>query len=173
MLSRLARLMLTSTAIAPVLLTYAWVAMWSGNSGTGIWLIAVCIGLIFICWLLLRYARRNLERMSFKPVSIEAADRENMGFLLLYLLPLFTAQFESLNWNVWIPAILVFAAVVATGYSYHFNPLLGLMGWHFYKVGTAEGVTYVLITQKQLRNATETVEIGQLTEYIVLDLGDK
>lgn len=173
MLSRLARLMLTSTAIAPVLLTYAWVAISSGNSWVGTWLIAVCIGLVFTCWLLLRYARRNLERMSFKPVSIEAADRENMGFLLLYLLPLFTAQFESLNWNVWIPAILIFAAVVATGYSYHFNPLLGLMGWHFYKVGTVEGVTYVLITQKQLRNATETVEIGQLTEYIVLDLGGK
>lgn len=171
MLSRVAKLMLTSTAIAPVLLTYAWVAFQSGDTHMAIMLAAACVVLIFICWLLLRYAKRNLERMSFKAVSIEAADRENMGFLLLYLLPLFTAQFSSLNWNVWIPAILIFAAVVATGYSYHFNPLLGLMGWHFYKVGTAEGVTYVLITKKQLRNATDTVEIGQLTEYIVLDLG--
>jgi hypothetical protein len=47
------------------------------------------------------------------------------------------------------------------------------MGWHFYKVGTKEGVTYVLITKKHLRNATETIEVGQLTEYIVLDLGGK
>lgn len=173
MLSRVAKLMLTSTAIAPVLLTYAWVAFQSGDSCVALILAASCIALAFVCWLLLRYAKNNLERMSFKPVSIEAADRENMGFLLLYLLPLFTAQFDALNWNVWIPAILIFAAVVATGYSYHFNPLLGLMGWHFYKVGTAEGVTYVLITKKQLRNATDTVEIGQLTEYIVLDLGGK
>ncbi|MGO4843118.1 hypothetical protein AB4144_63685, partial [Rhizobiaceae sp. 2RAB30] len=64
--------------------------------------------------------------MAFKPISIEAADRENMGFLILYLLPLFTAQFNALNWDVWLPATLIFAAVVATGYSYHFNPLLGL-----------------------------------------------
>lgn len=173
MLSRVAKLMLTSTAIAPVLLTYAWVAFQSGKSCVVLILAASCVALVFVCWLLLRYAKNNLERMSFKPVSVEAADRENMGFLLLYLLPLFTAQFDTLNWNVWIPAILIFAAVVATGYSYHFNPLLGLMGWHFYKVGTAEGVTYVLITKKQLRNATDTVEIGQLTEYIVLDLGGK
>lgn len=165
--------MLTSTAIAPVLLTYAWVAFQSGDSCVALVLAAACVALVFVCWLLLRYAKNNLERMSFKPVSIEAADRENMGFLLLYLLPLFTAQFDALNWNVWIPAILIFAGVVATGYSYHFNPLLGLMGWHFYKVGTAEGVTYVLITKKQLRNATDTVEIGQLTEYIVLDLGEE
>lgn len=173
MLSRVAELMLTSTAIAPVLLTYAWVAFQSGDSCVALVLAAACVALVFVCWLLLRYAKNNLERMSFKPVSIEAADRENMGFLLLYLLPLFTAQFDALNWNVWIPAILIFAGVVATGYSYHFNPLLGLMGWHFYKVGTAEGVTYVLITKKQLRNATDTVEIGQLTEYIVLDLGEE
>lgn len=165
--------MLTSTAIAPVLLTYAWVAFQSGDFCVALVLAAACVALVFVCWLLLRYAKNNLERMSFKPVSIEAADRENMGFLLLYLLPLFTAQFDALNWNVWIPAILIFAGVVATGYSYHFNPLLGLMGWHFYKVGTAEGVTYVLITKKQLRNATDTVEIGQLTEYIVLDLGEE
>lgn len=173
MLSRVARLMLTSTAIAPVLLTYAWVALQSGDRGMAAWLAATCCTLVLICWLLLQYAKRNLERMAFKSVSIEAADRENIGFLILYLLPLFTAQFSALNWDVWLPAILIFAAVVATGYSYHFNPLLGLMGWHFYKVGTPEGVTYVLITKKQLRNVTDTIEIGQLTEYIVLDLGRK
>lgn len=173
MLSVPARLMLTSTAIAPVLLTYAWVALQSGDSRVAIWLVAGCIGLVFVCWWLLQYAQHNLERMSFRPVSIEAADRENMEFLLLYLLPLFTAQFKDLQWNIWIPAILIFAAVVATGYSYHFNPLLGLMGWHFYKAETEEGITYVLITKKQLRKAKETVEIGQLTEYIVLDLGGK
>lgn len=173
MLSRLARLMLTATAIAPVLLTYAWVALQSGNSRMAVGLGFGCVALIIICWLLLRYARRNLERMSFKPVKIEAADRENIAFLILYLLPLFTAQFKDSQWNIWIPVVLVFSAVVSTGYSYHFNPLLGLMGWHFYKAETEEGVTYVLITKRQLRKAKETVEIGQLTEYIVLDLGGK
>ena len=70
----------------------------------------------------------NLERSKFNITSVEAADRENMGFLLLYLLPLFISSFETLNWDFWIPAIITFGAVVATGYSYHFNPLLGLMG---------------------------------------------
>lgn len=41
---------------------------------------------------MLRHAKKNLERTKFRSVSIEAADRENMGFLLLYLLPLFTSQ---------------------------------------------------------------------------------
>jgi len=172
MLNWLAKLLLTSTAIAPVLITYAWVAYQASEALQAAILLVACMTLIVICILVLRYARKHLERANFSATTVEAADRENMGFLLLYLLPLFTAQFDSLNWQVWVPAIAIFAAVVATGYSYHFNPLLGLMGWHFYKVGTEEGVTYVLITKKQLRRATGAIKVGQLTEYIVLDVGD-
>jgi hypothetical protein len=173
MLSKFAKLLLTSTAIAPVLLTYAWVALMAGEARLGTILLAGCIGLTAACLGLLRYAKDNLERMNFAATTVEAADRENIAFLLLYLLPLFTTDFATLNWDVWIPAVLIFGAVVATGYSYHFNPLLGLMGWHFYKVGTKEGVTYVLITKKQLRNATGALEVGQLTEYIVMDVGGR
>ena len=170
MLSRVARLLLTSTAVAPVLLTYAWVAYQEEKECLAVLLLAGCAGLVLLCVFLLRYARRNLERMTFEAVAVEAADRENIAFLLLYLLPLFTDDIASFNWQVWIPALLIFGVVVATGYTYHFNPLLGLIGWHFYKVNTKEGVTYVLITRKHLRNATEAITVGQLTEYIVIDL---
>lgn len=173
MLNWLAKLLLTSTAIAPVLITYAWVAYQANETWQAAFLLAACLLLIVICILMLRYSKKHLERVKFSATTVEAADRENMGFLLLYLLPLFTAQFTALNWQVWVPAIITFAAVVATGYSYHFNPLLGLMGWHFYKVSTKEGVTYVLVTKRQLRNATETIEVGQLTEYIVIDVGGR
>ena len=45
------------------------------------------------------------------------------------------------------------------------------MKWHFYKVGTPKGVTYVLITKKELRHASQLLTVAQLTEYIVIDLG--
>lgn len=172
MLNRFAKLLLTATAIAPVLITYAWIAFRSGNNTAGVALLLTCAVLIAICWGLLAFCKKHLERIAFSVTSVEAADRENMGFLLLYLLPLFTSSFGDLNWELWVPAILIFAVVVATGYNYHFNPLLGLLGWHFYKVGTKEGVTYVLITKRQIRSATETALVGQLTEYIVMDMGD-
>jgi hypothetical protein len=170
MLSRIAKLLLTSTAIAPVLFTYAYVACASGAEKQGILLFLLGVVLFVLCIFLLTYCSKHLEKVDFSMTTAEVADRENIGFLLLYLLPLFTSSFSALNWNIWIPAIVVFGAVVATGYSYHFNPLLGLLGWHFYKVGTAEGITYVLITKKQLRRATTNICVGQLTEYIVIDL---
>lgn len=170
MLSRLAKLLLTATAIAPVALVYAWLAFIEGKTQLMWLLVSGCSVLFCVMHLLLRYCRKHLEKSNFKVTSIEAADRENIAFLLLYILPLLTAPLTNLNWQVLVPTVVVFSVVVSTGYGYHFNPLLGLSGWHFYKVGTEEGVTYVLITRKELRTAKQCLTVGQLTEYIVIDL---
>lgn len=170
MLSAIARIMLTASAIAPIAFTYAWVAYTQDEKTVaGVALLSGAIA-VALCITVLRSAQKNLERMSFKPKSIEAADRENIGFMVLYLLPLFTDKINTLNWALWIPTVLVFSVITAFGYSYHFNPLLGIIGWHFYKVESDEGVTYVVITRKHLRAASQVLTVGQLTEYILIDL---
>ena len=169
MLSGTAKVVLTVTAIAPAGLTYAVAAFMAGkvHLGTGL----LCISVIFTvaCLYLISYARKHLERIVFTTTKVEAADHENMAILLLYLSPLFTADFNILKWPILILTMVIFALVIGTRYGYHFNPLLGLKGWHFYKVLTPEGVTYVLITKKRLRDARGKLVVGQLTEYIVLD----
>ncbi len=172
MLSRFAKLMFTGTAIAPVALVYAWLAFVNGDTYLMGALIAGCVLLFAIMHGLLFYSRKHPERSSFKAKSIETADHENIAFLLLYILPLFAKDFSSLNWQILVPMLIIFSVVVSTGYGYHFNPLLGLIGWHFYKVGTEEGVTYVLITKKELRSAKQCLTVGQLTEYIVIDIDE-
>lgn len=171
MLGRIAKFLLVASAIAPILLVYAWVAFSDHFYWWAAGLVGGCIVLVLACQAILKAAKTHLERFPFKAASVEAADRENMAFMLLYLSPLFTSQFGSMNLNIWVPTIAIFALMTATGYSYHFNPLLGLLRWHFYKVTSAEGVTYVLVTKKQLRKAGEISEVGQLTEYILIDLG--
>jgi hypothetical protein len=173
MLSTLAKLMLTATALAPVALVYAWVLYSDGHWTTSIALVSGAVVLFILMLFLLGYSQKNLERSEFKVTSIEAADREYITFILLYLSPLFTSEFGDLNWNILIPTLIIFVLVVSTGYGYHFNPLLGLLGWHFYKVNTSEGVSYVLITKKELRSASHCLKVGQLTEYIVIDLDHK
>lgn len=172
MFGRLAKLFLVLTAIAPVGLVYAWVLATECNF---IWagvVLAASLSLVGVCWFLLGAAKNNLERSNFKPTAVEAADRENIAFMLLYLSPLFTSQFGSLNYGLLIPTLVIFGILSATGYSYHFNPLLGLLGWHFYKVSSEQGITYVLVTKKQLRRAGDITVVGQLTDYILIDLED-
>lgn len=172
MLSTIAKILLTSTAIAPVGFTYAWVAWFDDDKLFSALAVSGSLFLVLVCIWMLRYAKNKLEKFNFTVATVEAADRENMGFLLLYLLPLFTSSFSALNWVVWVPTLVIFAIITSTGYSYHFNPLLGVMKWHFYKVGTPEGVTYVLITKKELRHASQPLTVAQLTEYIVIDIED-
>ncbi len=172
MLNWISKLLLTSTALAPVLLVYAWVMYTDSKNWTALGLILLAAILVGIMLWLLSYCQKHLERSTFRVMSIEAADREYITFILLYLSPLFTAEFSDLNLNILIPTVMIFILVISTGYGYHFNPLLGILGWHFYKVNTDEGVTYVLITKKQLRSAKQCLKVGQLTEYIVIDLPD-
>jgi hypothetical protein len=154
-------------------MTYAWVAYFQDEKRIA--LLAAIVGIVAVlaCLCVLKFARKNLESLPFKAESIEPADTENLGFMLLYILQLFTDKIATLNWELWLPIILVFSIIVATGYGYHFNPLLGLMQWHFYKITSVDGVTYVLITKKYIRTAAGPLNVGQLTEYILIDLGDR
>lgn len=173
MLSRPARFFLMVSAIAPIGFTYAFVATVDKKFIPATIVAITCVLLVLATLIFIRYARNRLSSEKFTPTSIETADSENIAFMLLYLLPLFENGFGQLNWVMTLPAIIIFGAVIWTGYGYHFNPLLGLMGWHFYKVGTAEGVTYILITKKELRSANQELEVGQLTEFIIIDKGEK
>lgn len=166
----LARLLLTSTALAPVGLTYAWVAWIQGDRRTGLIILTISILLVVLCVAVLKSSIKNLPASEFKASTVEAADHENTAFMLLYVMPLFTQKFSTLEWQFWIPTIFIFMIVTATGYNYHFNPMLGLLGWHFYKVESSEGVTFILITKKQLRTAANKIKVGQLTEYMLIDL---
>lgn len=171
MFSKLAKIMLMFTSIAPVGVTYAWVGYQEGFKWTATILIVGCTVLAVLSIRLLRYGEKNLSKTEFKITCIEPSDSENIAFMLLYLLPLFESNFAGLNWQVWVPAIIIFAAVIGSGYGYHFNPMLGLLGWHFYKVGTEEGVSYLLISKNEFRTTAAPIIVGRLTEYIVLDMG--
>ena len=168
MFSQLAKLALTLTALAPVFLTYGW-AVFSSDPTLGTCLMLASVVLIALCALLLLEARRNLESLPIQITAAEAADRENIAFLLLYISPLFADGPGDLNWAIWLPVLLVFGATVATGYNYHFSPVLGFLGWHSYRVTSADGITHILLTRRQLRNTVGKLDVRQLTEYVLIE----
>lgn len=169
MFNGLGRLIFTSTAIAPVGLTYAW-ATYSNDRYLAIGAACLAISLGFLAFIFLKYAASHFERVVIRSQSVEAADRENIAFLLLYLSPLFTSSFSQLNWGILVPTFAVFAVVTATGYNYHFSPMLGLMGWHAYRISDQAGVTYVVFTRRQMRSTLDSIVAVQLTEYVLLDV---
>ncbi len=167
MLRILPKLLLVATSFAPVMLTSAAVSFWKKEIPTGFALVAIAIAAVGICVLVMRAAARKLSRNSVTIKSIKPADKEIIGFVLAYLLPLARgSQFEGFPLIV---VLAVFFLVVMTSNAYHTNPLLGLLGYHFYEV-TIDEIGYVLVSSKSLHNTRVIKEVVSLTDYMLLDV---
>lgn len=173
MLARFGKLLLVCTAFAPVLLTIAvtrWVRgdIWPGAASY----VAVTLGLFILCVGVLKAAGTMLERLSFQPSEVKTADTEIVGFVLTYLLPLVNANTDHVEWRILGFVLLLLFLVVWSTNSYHFNPLLAFLGYHFYEVTDSSRVSYVLVTRRSLKDTSAVQRVVQLSEYMLLDVED-
>lgn len=93
MLNRLAKFLLISTSLSPVLGAVA-VNQYSLDKPPSAWLpwLVAALLLIFICWGLLRYAAGAAQKHTLKITQFEDKDKEVLAFLLAYLLPFAAAK---------------------------------------------------------------------------------
>lgn len=170
MLNKVAKLLLVATSLAPVLISYAFVAFLNHKSRYLIaGLLTTTILLIAACVTVVTLARRTLQCLSFPIASIKTSDSEVLGYVIAYLLPLASAPGSGINPLLLGYVLAVFFLVVWGSHAYHVNPLLGIIGYHFYEVTTKNGVTFLLITKRDIRNTGAVQKVVQLTDYMVLD----
>lgn len=168
-MSTFAKFILATTAFAPILLAYAAVSALNGDCCYAVGFLVGCIVLVLLCAGLLRFARTRLEPMVYRTVTVETTDNEIFSILLVYLLPLITRDLSTFNWHVWLLVGIVFCLIVATSYGYHFNPLLAIFRYHFYKVTEERGIPHVLITRRRIYRTGEKLEVGRLAEYVLIE----
>ena len=52
------------------------------------------------------------------------------------------------------------------------SPILSVMGYHFYQVNAANGISgYVLISKRKIRNAKDVKAVKRIFEFLLLDVG--
>lgn len=170
MLGSVAKVLLVSTAFAPVLLTLAFVRYVQGEIDARTAMYAgLAFALMVACVLVLLAAKKALQVIPFSVDSIRTADKEIVAFVLSYLLPLAKLAPTAVDWRVNFFVLGLLIVIVLTTHSYHFNPLLGLLGYHFYEVSTTDKVAFILITRKDMRNKAQITSVVQLTDYIVME----
>src|SRR6185295_1851142 len=97
MLRILPKFLLVATAFAPVMLTSAIVSFSKKEMRAGVLLIAATLAAVAVCVFVMRAAARKLPRNPVSIKSIKPGDKEIIGFVLAYLLPLARgSQFENL-----------------------------------------------------------------------------
>ena len=165
----LARLLLATTAFAPVLLTYAIVSVINCEYWHAAAFVASCALLILLCVGLLCLAKNRLPTRRYRAATVETADNEVFGLLLLYLLPLLTRDLATYNWLAWILVTFLFCLVTATSYGYHFNPLLIFLRYHFYRVSETDGIPHVLITNRRIYKTGEELDVVRLAAYVLIE----
>lgn len=184
MLNKLAKLALVSTALAPICLTLWFVEIssewqkevpWSENLlahwyvGSNYLLAALILSGLCFGLVKLSASHYGLERLPVKIKSVKTVDKEIVGFLLVYLLPLIKQSNDTISLPVLVFVAIIFFFIVYNSHAYHFNPLLGFFGYHFFEVTIEGDITYVLITRQNITDCKAVSQVVQLTEYMILD----
>ena len=168
-MGKIAKFMLATTAFGPVLLTYAVVSILNCAYWQAAAFVAACVGLVLLCVAMLHFAKTRLQPHSYTTATVEIADNQVFSLLLIYLLPLITRDLATYNWFAWIVITVLFCVVVAAGYGYHFNPLLVLLRYHFYKVTEKNGISHVLVTKRRIYKTGEKLNVARLAEYVLIE----
>ncbi|MDT7043475.1 hypothetical protein [Candidatus Nitronereus thalassa] len=174
MLNKFAKFLLVATSLSPVLGAVAVNQFGLGRPWTNWfpWLVGALL-LVFICWLLLQYAAGNAQKHQFRIEQFESNDKEVLAFLLAYLLPFISAKDMAFEGQLMTGAyiFLIICLVIAHAGAFHFNPVMGLLGYHFYGVKNSDGVSQLLISKAELRRTGKEVETVRLAHNIYLHTG--
>jgi len=174
MLNTFAKFLLVSTSLSPLLGAVAVNQFARGEPVMrwGTWL-AVALLLVSLCWAVLRYAAKNAQRHDFRIKEFERNDKEVLAFLVTYLLPFLSTEKMGFagDWltGAYVPGIIFL--VIAHAGAFHFNPVMGLLGYHFYAVKNADGVSHLLISKAELRRPGKDVLTVRLAHNIYLHTG--
>ena len=176
MLSFLAKCLLVSTSLSPVLGAVAisqfercepWTS-WAR------WFLAAIV-LVALCWALLKYAAKKAQKHLFYIKEFESKDQEILTFLFIYLLP-FVRSENSTFASEWLTSayilIIIIVAIAQAG-AFHFNPVMRLLfGYRFYAAKDECGVSSLLISKVELRRPARRVQTVGLAWNIFLHIGE-
>jgi len=174
MLNWLAKILLIATSLSPVLGAVAISQIAKGQPLLK-WLPWVLVGLLLVllCWLLLLLVSKTAQKNTISIQHVEGNDKDVLAFLLAYLLPFISSENMAFG-DQWITGayiLLIIFIVIAHAEAFHFNPVMGFLGYHFYSIRTFDNVSQLLISKSELCKVGEEVETVKLTTNIYLQVG--
>lgn len=176
MLNRVARFILVSTALSPVLGAVAinQIGLKKDWKDWTPWL-ASAVALSVICWLMLTLVTQMGQAKDLMVKAFERDDKEVIGFLLAYLLPFLSSKdmvFEG-QWLTGAYVLFLLVLVFAHSGALHFNPVMGLLGYHFYSVTDDGDGPKLFITKTELQQPGKIYRVVMLAPCICVHLPEK
>lgn len=172
MLGRFAKLLLVATSLAPILVTYG-VARFETDHNLSFLCWFIALALLAICLLILHFSKTRLEIHTFRIKFMKNADQEVLAFIIAYLLPLAGSRgLVSTNIGTSVFVLSLLAVAIYNSNAYHYNPLMGFFGYHFYEVRNEQSMTFIMVTRSRVRDVQRARKVVDLSDYMILDLGE-
>ena len=169
MLGRLVRILLALTAIAPLSISLAYVFANQRKFAWALAAIGCCVALGSLALWIITRASERLEQLPIVIQKAKSADKEVIGFFVAYALPLMFRGPSAPDLEGWMVAGAMLLFVLWSTHALQVNPVLGVLGFHFYEVEAKGCVTYLLISRRKISNVLSVVRVAQLSEYGLLE----
>jgi hypothetical protein len=174
MLNRFAKFLLVLSSLSPMLGAVAVNQFALGKPLVG-WLpwVVVALLLVFICSGVLYYAAKNAQTHKLRIEQFEDNDKEVLAFLLAYLLPLVSVKdtVAEIHWLTGAYVLVIILLVFTHARAFHFNPVMGLLGYHFYSLKNGDGISLLLISRSELKRSGKELDAVCLAHNIFLHTG--
>lgn len=171
MLGKLVRILFALTALAPLSVSLAYVfSERQHNTTFAVVALLACIFLGVVSIFIIETSSKNLEQLPIVIKKAKSSDKEVIGFFVAYALPLIFKGESAPDIGAWLVAGAMLFFVLWSTHALQVNPVLGLLGYHFYDVETDGGITYLLITRRKINNILSVRRVVQLSEYGVLEV---
>ena len=163
-MNKFGKFLLVVTSLSPILIAYAVNSISKGDKVAAYYFVLFGIGFSIICPLILWYCKTQISVEVLKIKKVTSVDKQAIAFLVIYLMPLFADNTVDFGTHPWTAAyiVLTIGMVIYHSNAFTFNPLLALLGYHFYEVESEDGMTYLLVTRKLL-NSTKRKEAEPLS----------
>jgi MFS family permease len=166
-----AKFLLVATSLSPILGAVA-VNQLAQNKPWYQWSawLGAALALALLCAVVLGYARKNVETQNFAIKEFERSDHEVVAFLIAYLLPFVSAKDLAFSgeWLTGAYILCIIFLVVSHAGAFHFNPVMGLLRYHFYAVKNSDGVSHLLISKVELKKPGTEITVVKLARNIYL-----
>lgn len=123
--------------------------------------------LFVLCWCMLELALTETESHSVNFENIEEEDSKTFWVFSSVLFPILQGSCD-LSLTKYTIMVLFFLIIYWRSISFIYNPVLLLMGYHYYKVSIG-GKTFYLISKRKLMNPKDQITVGQLSSNLIIE----
>ena len=165
-----AKSLLVLTSLSPAFFVMGIVQFENRKWLCGVIWIGITLILVGICWVLLIYLAKNGPESLLYIKEFESKDQEILTYLFIYLLPFIQSDnptFAS-KWITGIVSLAIIILFIAHVGAFHYNPVMRILGYRFYAIKNAHGVSNLLISNTHIARPDKKLQTVRLAQKVYL-----